>query len=56
MLLAFFHAIRDKDPKANNDPQKQHEEWTNYCGTAMMAEDVSGCCIWCALPTDLAAN
>lgn len=41
MLLAFFHAIRDKDPKANNDPQKQHEEWSNYCGTAMMGEDVS---------------
>ncbi|ORY35717.1 hypothetical protein BCR39DRAFT_511725 [Naematelia encephala] len=39
ILLAFFHAIRDKDPVANNDPTRSHEEWSNYCGTANMGED-----------------
>ena len=41
LLLAFLHAIRDKDPVANNDPTKRNEEWSNYCGTANMGEDVS---------------
>jgi hypothetical protein len=40
LLLAFFHAIKDKDPVANNDPSKRNEEWSNYCGTANMSEDV----------------
>ncbi|KAL7422207.1 hypothetical protein Q5752_002853 [Cryptotrichosporon argae] len=39
LLLAFFHAIKDKDPVANNDPMRAHEEWTNFCGTAEMPGD-----------------
>ncbi|CAD6577881.1 MAG: hypothetical protein TREMPRED_002057, partial [Tremellales sp. Tagirdzhanova-0007] len=39
LLLAFFHAIRDKDPIGNNDPNRQHEEWSNFCGTTNMSED-----------------
>lgn len=41
LLLAFFHAIKDKDPVQNNDPSRSNDEWTNYCGTASMGEDVS---------------
>ncbi|WWC90603.1 uncharacterized protein L201_005539 [Kwoniella dendrophila CBS 6074] len=39
LLLAFFHAIKDKDPVANNDPRLSHEEWTNWCGTKVMPEE-----------------
>ncbi|ORX38454.1 hypothetical protein BD324DRAFT_358459 [Kockovaella imperatae] len=39
LLLAFFHAIRDKDPVANNDPARRNDEWTNYCGTASIGDD-----------------
>ncbi|WVR09500.1 hypothetical protein IAU60_006568 [Kwoniella sp. DSM 27419] len=39
VLLAFFHAIKDKDPVANNDPRRSHEEWNNWCGTREMSED-----------------
>ncbi|WRT68518.1 uncharacterized protein IL334_005494 [Kwoniella shivajii] len=39
LLLAFFHAIKDKDPIANNDPSLSHEEWTNWCGTKVMPDD-----------------
>ncbi|WVW85505.1 hypothetical protein I302_107543 [Kwoniella bestiolae CBS 10118] len=38
-LLAFFHAIKDKDPIGNNDPRLSHEEWSNWCGTRVMPED-----------------
>ena len=41
--MAFFHAIRDKDPVGNNDPARRNEEWTNWCGTASMPDDVSPC-------------
>ncbi|KAK4688302.1 hypothetical protein P7C73_g1812, partial [Tremellales sp. Uapishka_1] len=41
LLLAFFHAIKDKDPARNNDPMHRHEEWSNFCGTANMPEEVS---------------
>lgn len=42
LLLAFFHAIKDKDPQANNDPQRKHEGWSNYCGArTMFPEEVS---------------
>ena len=40
LLLAFFHAIRDKDPVSNNDPTRRNDEWSNFCGTAQMGEDV----------------
>lgn len=40
LLLAFFHAIKDVDPVANNDPARAHEGWSNFCGTASMPEDV----------------
>ncbi|KAJ9119461.1 hypothetical protein QFC24_005694 [Naganishia onofrii] len=39
LILAFFHAIRDKDVKQNNDISKRHEEWSNYCGTAAISEE-----------------
>ncbi|KAK6910787.1 hypothetical protein I203_104820 [Kwoniella mangroviensis CBS 8507] len=39
LLLAFFHAIKDKDPVLNNDPRLSHEEWSNWCGTRVMPED-----------------
>lgn len=39
LLLAFFHAIRDKDTAANNDPARSREEWSNFCGTAHMPEE-----------------
>jgi hypothetical protein len=41
MLLAFFHAITDLDPIANNDPNRRAEGWSNFCGTANMDADVS---------------
>ncbi|WVQ72101.1 hypothetical protein IAR50_001646 [Cryptococcus sp. DSM 104548] len=39
MLLAFFHSIKDKDPVANNDPKRSHEDWSNWCGTKYMADE-----------------
>ncbi|KAK8854676.1 hypothetical protein IAR55_003415 [Kwoniella newhampshirensis] len=39
LLLAFFHAIKDKDPDSNNDPAKAHEEWSNWCGTKMLGNE-----------------
>lgn len=37
LLLAFFHAAKDKDPDSNNDiKKKQEDEWTNFCGTQNM--------------------
>ena len=40
LILAFFHAIKDKDASQNNDITKRHEEWSNYCGTAAISEEV----------------
>ncbi|OCF44025.1 hypothetical protein I317_02133 [Kwoniella heveanensis CBS 569] len=39
LLLAFFHAIKDKDPVANNDPRRNLEGWSNWCGTREMSDD-----------------
>ncbi|RXK35270.1 hypothetical protein M231_07468 [Tremella mesenterica] len=39
LLLAFFHAIKDKDKVANNDPLRKNEEWSNFCGTAFMSDE-----------------
>ncbi|WWC63411.1 uncharacterized protein I303_106012 [Kwoniella dejecticola CBS 10117] len=39
LLLAFFHAIKDKDPVANNDPRLLDAEWSNWCGTKVMPEE-----------------
>ncbi|WWC71461.1 uncharacterized protein I206_105418 [Kwoniella pini CBS 10737] len=39
LLLAFFHAIKDKDPVANNDPHLHDAEWSNWCGTKVMPEE-----------------
>ncbi|KAG7528115.1 hypothetical protein FFLO_06407 [Filobasidium floriforme] len=33
LILAFFHAIKDKDKEMDNDPKLRHQEWSNYCGT-----------------------
>ncbi len=41
LLLAFFHAIKDKDPIANNDPNCRHEGWSNFCGASGFPEEVS---------------
>lgn len=42
MLLAFFHATVDKDPTSNNDVNRKQEDlWTNFCGTAVMPDQVS---------------
>ncbi|GAA5869085.1 hypothetical protein JCM1840_000463 [Sporobolomyces johnsonii] len=30
-VLAFFHAVEDKDHVKNNDPH-EHGDWTNWCG------------------------
>ncbi|WWD19178.1 hypothetical protein CI109_103636 [Kwoniella shandongensis] len=39
LLLAFFHAIKDKDPVVNNDPARSHEEWSNLCGTKSLGNE-----------------
>lgn len=39
MLLAFFHAIKDFDPQANNDPNRRHEGWSNFCGSVGMTDE-----------------
>jgi len=40
LLLAFFHAAKDKDPQLNNDVrQRENDLWTNFCGTAVMPEN-----------------
>ena len=41
LLLAFFHAIKDMDPIANNDPARAHEGWSNFCRTIHMSDEVS---------------
>ena len=41
LLLAFFHAIKDKDPVANNDPNRRHEGWSNFCGAVSFGDEVS---------------
>lgn len=57
LLLAFFHAIKDRDPQANNDPQRKHEGWSNYCGAGtMFPEEVSQASLCCGDVTDRAAN
>ncbi|WOO77249.1 Biofilm regulator 1 [Vanrija pseudolonga] len=38
LLLAFFHAIKDMDPAANNNPHRRHLGWSNFCGTDVMPE------------------
>ncbi|GFZ50895.1 hypothetical protein JCM24511_08653 [Saitozyma sp. JCM 24511] len=50
VLLAFFHAIRDTDAVANNDPHRKDQGWSNFCGTAHMAGEQID-----ALHRDLAA-
>jgi hypothetical protein len=40
LLLVFFHAIKDTDPMANNDPNRREEGWSNFCGTANMGDEV----------------
>lgn len=39
LLLAFFHAIKDMDPIANNDPARAHEGWSNFCRTIHMSDE-----------------
>jgi hypothetical protein len=39
LLLAFFHAIKDFDPQANNDPNRRHEGWSNFCGSVGMTDE-----------------
>lgn len=39
LLLAFFHAIKDMDPIANNDPKRRQEGWSNFCGSNTMPEN-----------------
>ncbi|BEI86371.1 hypothetical protein CcaverHIS002_0606580 [Cutaneotrichosporon cavernicola] len=38
LLLAFLHAIKDFDPQANNDPSRQQEGWSNFCGSTGMTD------------------
>lgn len=41
LILAFFHAIKDKDKEGDNDPKLRHQEWSNYCGTPGFTDEVS---------------
>jgi hypothetical protein len=41
LILAFFHAIKDKDKEMDNDPKLRHQEWSNYCGTPGFTDEVS---------------
>jgi hypothetical protein len=43
LILAFFHAIKDKDKEMDNDPKLRHQEWSNYCGTPGFTDEVSAC-------------